>query len=214
MPSPKKDNESDSVDLRNILTHIKENASDETIIVTDVGQHQMITAQYYSFEKPRTFVSSCGLGTMGFGLGAAIGAKFAYPEKEVVLITGDGSFHMNMQEMACVVSEDIDIKVIVINNSVLGMVRQWQQMFFNGRYSNTSIGRKTDFVKLAEAFGAKGYRVTAPQDVATRMKEIFSYKGAVIAEFVTDKNDNVFPIIPPGKSAKHIIIGEDLTNAK
>jgi len=129
------------------------------IISTEVGQHQMWTAQYYHFKKPRTFITSGGLGTMGFGLGAAIGAQFAKPECKVINIAGDGSFMMNCQELATAVQNKLPIVQVIMNNNVLGMVRQWQTLFFDGRYSNTTLDRQTDLVKLAEAFGAKGYRV-------------------------------------------------------
>ncbi len=194
--------------LRDVLEEIDKNSGDDTIIVTDVGQHQMITAQYYNFKKPRTFISSCGLGTMGFGLGAAIGAKVASPKSDVILITGDGSFHMNLQEMACAVSEELAVKTFVINNGVLGMVRQWQSLFYAGRYSNTTLQRKTNFPKLAEAFGAKGYRAESCKEVQSTVRAALREKGPVIAEFVINIDDGVFPIIPPGKSAKDMILFE------
>ncbi len=197
-----------NVNILNVLEEIHKNVSDKAIIVTDVGQHQMHTAQRYKFKEPRTFVSSCGLGTMGFGLGAAIGAKVAHPDREVVLITGDGSFHMNLQEMAAIVSENLDIKVCILNNGVLGMVRQWQRMFYGARYSNTNIGRKTDYVKLAQAFGCVGYKVTENGEVASVIKEIFSNKVPTICDFVIDKDDSIFPMIPPGKGAEDIIFEE------
>ncbi|MFI3226372.1 MAG: biosynthetic-type acetolactate synthase large subunit [Clostridia bacterium] len=198
------------VSICDVLEEIHQNVSEDAIIVTDVGQHQMLTAQHYKFKKPRTFVSSCGLGTMGYGLGAAIGAKVAKPDSEVVLITGDGSFHMNLNEMACVVSENLDIKVFVINNSVLGMVRQWQRMFYKGRYANTNIARKTDFIKLAQAFGADGFRVEKPEFVKTTIKDVIENKHPTICEVVIHEDDSVFPIIPPGGSAEDIIIKEEI----
>ncbi len=199
----------DGVNICDVLEEIHKNVSKDAIIVTDVGQHQMLTAQHYKFEKPRTFVSSCGLGTMGFGLGAAIGAKVGKPDSEVVLITGDGSFHMNLIELAPIVSENLDIKVCVINNNVLGMVRQWQRMFYEGRYSSTNIGRKTDYVKLADAFGLDGYRVTEKEQIATTTKEMFSKKSPALCEYLIHKDDSVFPIIPPGKGASDMILKEE-----
>ncbi len=198
--------EKGAIQLRNILNEIESTVSEDAIIVTDVGQHQMITAQQYKFKKPRTFVSSCGLGTMGFGLGAAIGAKVAKPEAEVILVTGDGSFHMNMTEMACLISEGLDIKIVMVNNHVLGMVRQWQKMFYQGRYSNVDIRRKTDFVKVAEAFGMKGYLVEKEEDLKATIQTIFKEKEPALMEFVIDEEEGVFPIIPPGGSAKDIIL--------
>lgn len=208
-PMPSANNiadENSAMELRCILNEIEKNVPEDTIIVTDVGQHQMITAQTYKFKQPRTFVSSCGLGTMGFGMGAAIGAKVGQPDKEVVLITGDGSFHMNLNEMAAMVSENLNIKIVVINNGVLGMVRQWQKMFYDKRYSNVDINRKTDFVKLAEAFGIQGFRIAEISDVEEKVKEIFAIKDSALIEFVIDEEEGVFPIIPPGGSAKDIIL--------
>ena len=129
-------------------------------MATDVGQHQMWTTQYYQFKKPRTFVTSGGLGAMGFGMGAAIGSCVGSGFKRTLLFTSDGSFHMNMNELATAVSNELPLVVVLLNNNALGMVRQWQTLFFDGRYSNTSLNRRTDYVKLAEAFGAKGLRAT------------------------------------------------------
>ncbi|MFI3175552.1 MAG: biosynthetic-type acetolactate synthase large subunit [Bacillota bacterium] len=197
----------DTVNLRYILREIKKNVGEDAIIVTDVGQHQMVTAQAYPFVVPKSFVSSCGLGTMGYGLGAAMGAKVAMPHREVILITGDGSFHMNMAEMACIASENLDIKIMVINNGVLGMVRQWQKLFYGKRYSNVEVERKTDFVKLAEAFSLAGERILELSEVEETIKKTFANKGtATLVEVVVDKEDGIYPIIPPGGSAKDIIL--------
>lgn len=191
-----------------VLEEIHKNVGHDAIIVTDVGQHQMLTAQHYKFKEPRTFVSSCGLGTMGYGLGAAIGAKTAFPERDVVLVTGDGSFHMNLHEMATVATENLGIKVCIINNKVLGMVRQWQRMFYGARYSQTSINRKTNYKLLAEAFGVDGYSVSDPLDVARVTKEMFSKSTPAICEYVVHEDDSVFPIIPPGMGAEGMVIRE------
>lgn len=195
-----------SVDPRDIILSLPGIVGDDAIIVTDVGQHQMIAAQYYNFVKPRTFISSCGLGTMGYGMGAAIGAQSANPGKPVVLISGDGSFHMNMNEMATAVSEQLPIIVMVFNNRVLGMVRQWQTLFYDKRYSQTNIDRQTDYIKLAEAFGAKGFRIQTHEDIEVVMKQAMASKGPVIIDCLIDPDDGVFPIIPPGKSGKDIIL--------
>lgn len=203
----KKPAEGDKVDPRDFIYTLHKLLGDDAIIVTDVGQHQMITAQYYQYAKPRSFISSCGLGTMGYGMGAAIGVKTAHPNRPVVLITGDGSFHMNMNEMACAVSQNLPIIVLVFNNSVLGMVRQWQTLFYKQRYSETSIARKTDFVKLAEAFGATGYRIALKNEIEPVMKEALSCKGPCIIDCIIDPDDGVYPIIPPGKGADEIIYG-------
>lgn len=197
----------DTVDPRDFIFTLHKMLGEDAIIVTDVGQHQMITAQYYRFKKPRSFVSSCGLGTMGYGMGAAIGAKVAHPNRPVILITGDGSFHMNMNEMAVAVSENLAIIVLVFNNSVLGMVRQWQTLFYDKRYSQTNINRQTDFVKLAEAFGAQGYRITYRSEIKDTMEKAMACGKPCIIDCVIDKDDSVYPIIPPGKNADEIIYG-------
>lgn len=199
--------EGDKVDPRDFIFTLHKMLGDDAIIVTDVGQHQMIAAQYYQYAKPRSFISSCGLGTMGYGMGAAIGVKTAHPDRPVVLISGDGSFHMNMNEMACAVSQNLPIVVLIFNNSVLGMVRQWQTLFYKKRYSETSINRQTDFVKLAEAFGAKGYRISLRTEIEPVMKEALSCGKPCIIDCVIDPDDCVYPIIPPGKGADDIIYG-------
>lgn len=199
--------EGDKVDPRDFIYTLHQLLGDDAIIVTDVGQHQMITAQYYQYAKPRSFISSCGLGTMGYGMGAAIGVKTAHPDRPVVLISGDGSFHMNMNEMACAVSQGLPIIVLIFNNSVLGMVRQWQTLFYKKRYSETSIARKTDFVKLAEAFGAKGYRITFRNEIESVMKQALQCGGPCIIDCIIDPDASVYPIIPPGKGADEIIYG-------
>ncbi len=176
-----------------------------TVIVTDVGQHQMWTAQYVKFDRTRRFVSSGGLGTMGFGLGAAIGARVATGDA-TVLITGDGSFGMNLNEIATAVSHNIPVIVVIMNNGVLGMVRQWQTLFFGKRYSNTVLtDRKTDFVKLAEAFGAKGIRATNTEEFSKAFDEALSAGGPVIIDAVIDKDEFVLPMLPPGGSVDEII---------
>lgn len=197
---------SDFVDPRDLALTLHKIVGDDAIIVTDVGQHQMIMAQYYQFSRPRSWISSCGLGTMGFGMGAAIGTKTANPNRPVVLITGDGSFHMNMNEMATAVSEGIPIVILIFNNNVLGMVRQWQTLFYDHRYSSTSINRQTDYVKLAEAFGGKGLQIKNHSEIESVMKEALASKVPCIVDCWIDKDDCVYPIIPPGKSGKDIIL--------
>ena len=203
LPKPRGD---DKVDPRDLALTLHNIVGEDAIIATDVGQHQMIMAQYYQFSRPRSFISSCGLGTMGYGMGAAIGAKVANPHRPVILVSGDGSFHMNMNEMATAVSEQLPIVILIFNNTVLGMVRQWQTLFYDHRYSNTSIERKTDYVKLAESFGGKGLRIKTHQDIEPVMKEALNSKVPCIVDCWIDKDDCVFPIIPPGKSGKDIIL--------
>lgn len=190
---------------RMVVESINKLKPEGTIIATDVGQHQMWTAQYASFDKPRRFVSSGGLGTMGFGLGAAIGAYVASGDT-TVLITGDGSFGMNLNEIATAVSYNLPIITVVINNGVLGMVRQWQTLFFGKRYSNTILGRQTDFVKLAEAFGAVGMRVHTPEEFENAFKQALELKRPVIIDTVIDKDEFVLPMLPPGGSIEDIIV--------
>ena len=204
LPKPKA---GDGVDPRDLALTLHKIVGEDAIIVTDVGQHQMIMAQYYQFSRPRSFISSCGLGTMGFGLGAAIGTKIANPNRPVILVSGDGSFHMNMNEMATAVTQKLPIVVLIFNNHVLGMVRQWQTLFYEHRYSQTTIDRQTDYVKLAEAFGGKGLRIKTRHDILPIMQEALASDVPCIVDCWIDKDDCVYPIIPPGKSAKDIIIG-------
>lgn len=177
---------------------------ENTVIATDVGQHQMWTAQYVSFEKPRKFVSSGGLGTMGYGLGAAIGAQMASNDK-TVLITGDGSFGMNLNEMATAVTYNTPIVIVLMNNGVLGMVRQWQTLFFGKRYSSTILERKTDFVKLAEAFGAKAARATNIQEFEAAFADAIKHDGPYLIDTLIDQDEFVLPMLPPGGSMDDII---------
>jgi len=178
----------------------------DNVVATDVGQHQMWTTQYYQFKKPRTFITSGGLGAMGFGMGAAIGACVGSGRKRTVLFTSDGSFHMNMNEMATAVSCGLPLIVIVLNNNALGMVRQWQTLFFGARYSNTTLDRKTDYVKLAEAFGAKGLRAASDEEYERCLEEAFQADTPVLIECAIDSDERVLPMIPPGGSIEDIIL--------
>ena len=170
----------------------------------------MWTAQYYNFKKPRTLITSGGLGTMGFGLGAAIGAQFGKPDCKVINIAGDGSFMMNCQEIATAVSNKLPIVMIIMNNNVLGMVRQWQTLFFDKRYSNTTLNRKTDLVKLAEAFGAEGYRVREKDELDDVLSKALEAEGPVLIDYRIDSNKNVFPMVAPGAPINQIITESDL----
>lgn len=184
---------------------LQEAADSNTIIATDVGQHQMWTAQRYSFSHPRDFISSGGLGTMGFGMGAAIGAHLG-TGKKVALVTGDGSFGMNLNELATAVSNNIPLVILILNNGVLGMVRQWQTLFFDKHYSQTTLNRKTDFVKLAEAFGASGFRVSSLDDLKATLKKAFDMNSPVVIDCLIDKDEMVFPMLPPGGSIDEMIV--------
>ncbi len=192
-----------------ILEETAKAVGDDAIIVTDVGQHQMWTGQFYPFKKPRTFLTSGGLGTMGFGLGAAEGAKFGNPDRQVILFTGDGCFRMNCGELAAISNYKIPLLVVIFNNGVLGMVRQWQTLFYDSRYSETNLDRPPDFIKLAEAYGLSGY--TATDEVSFRealakgLKDNASGKTAII-NAVIDKDEHVLPMVPGGKSIEEQIL--------
>ena len=178
--------------------------ADDAVIATDVGQHQMWTAQRYPLKKPRTFITSGGLGTMGCGMGAAIGASIA-SGKRAVLFTGDGSFGMDLNELATAVSRNIPLVVVIFNNNSLGMVRQWQTLFFDGHYSNTVLDRSTDFVKLAEAFGAKGARASSKEELEKAAAEAFAGSGPFVIDCTVDCDEFVLPMLPPGGSIDDII---------
>jgi len=190
-----------------IIEKISEITNGDAIITTEVGQNQMWTAQYYQFKKPRTFVSSGGLGTMGFGLGASMGAQIACPDKVVFNISGDGCFRMNCNELATAVEYNIPVIIVVLNNHVLGMVRQWQNVFYGGRFSSTNLGgRTTDFVKLAEAFGAAGYNITKKEEVEDTIRKAIAEKRPVVINCEIDKDEKVLPMIPPGAPISEVIL--------
>ena len=171
----------------------------DAVITTEVGQHQMWTAQYYPFDRPRRFLSSGGLGVMGFGLPAAMGAQVADPEALVVCVAGDGSILMNIQEMVTIVEEKLPIKTIILNNGCLGMVRQWQQLFYHQRYASTLLGPGPDFVKLAEAFGAKGFRAVTPEEVGPVLERGLATDGPVVMEFIVCQQALVYPMVAAGR---------------
>ncbi len=193
---------------RKVFDVINKVKNENTVIATDVGQHQMWAAQYSEFSKKRKFVSSGGLGTMGYGLGAAIGSAVASGER-VFLVTGDGSFGMNLNELATAVTYNLPITVILLNNGVLGMVRQWQTLFYSKRYSNTVLGRKTDFVKLAEAFGANGFRCENEEEFEKALRLSTETEGTTLIEVIIDKDEFVLPMLPAGGSIDDIIVSID-----
>jgi acetolactate synthase-1/2/3 large subunit len=201
--------ESDNKIMTSFLVHkLCEITNGDAVIVTDVGQHQMWVAQFYKFKRPRTHITSGGLGTMGFGFPAAMGAKFARPDDLVICVSGDGSFQMNMQELATAVENNMDLKVIVINNEHHGMVRQWQTLFFNRNYSASHFDVMPDFVKLAEAFGAKGLRAKRPEELEPTLKEGLYSEGVVLMEIVVDYEEMVYPMIAPGGAMNEMILEE------
>ena len=184
----------------------------EAIMVTEVGQHQMWTAQYYRYARPRTLLTSGGLGTMGYGLGAAIGAQVANPDKQVVNIAGDGCFRMNMNEVATAVREKLPLIQVVINNHVLGMVRQWQNLFYEARYSATVLNDSVDFVKLAEAMGATGIRVTTREEFTDAFQKALDSKTPVVLDCIINCDDKVWPMVAPGAAISEVFCEEDLDN--
>ena len=188
-----------------VVQQICEAAPHDAIITTEVGQNQMWTAQWYTFRKPRTLITSGGLGTMGFGFPAAIGAQAACPDRLVIDIAGDGSFQMNIQELATAVVNKLPVKVAILNNGFLGMVRQWQKLFYKGRYSQTRLSGNPDFVKVAEAYGAKGIRITKPEEVRPAIEKAFATPEVVIMDFVVAPEENVFPIVPAGEAIHRMI---------
>ena len=193
-----------ALDPRAVIEAVCKHASPSTPVATDVGQHQMWVAQSYRFEEPRTFLTSGGLGTMGFGLGAAIGAALA-TEKQPILFTGDGSFHMNMNELSTSVKTGAGVKIFLFNNNVLGMVRQWQTLFYGARYSSTVLSLPTDYEMLAGAFGAKAFTLTKNEDVDKVVAKVMASKDTVLVNCVIDPDDMVLPMIPPGKTMSDII---------
>ncbi|WMI81865.1 biosynthetic-type acetolactate synthase large subunit [Anaerotignum sp. MB30-C6] len=188
-----------------VISAVNERATPETNIATDVGQHQMWVAQYYNFKNPRTLQTSGGLGTMGYGMGAAIGATMATGNK-TILFTGDGSFGMNLNELATAVSENLPLIIVILNNGRLGMIRQWQNLFFDNRFMATVLDRKTDFVKLADAFGATGLRATNKTELNEALDKAFALNSPVVLDCLIPDEESVFPMVPPNGSLENIIL--------
>ncbi len=188
-----------------IIEAVNELKADDDIIATDVGQHQMWVAQYAKIESEKTLLTSGGMGTMGFGMGAAIGAQVSHPDKRVFLFTGDGSFHMNLNELVTMKSFDLPVIVLVMNNTVLGMVRQWQKLFYGSRFSQTDPHRATDFVKLANAFGVEGMRITKSEEIMPTLKKALEMNTTVVIDCQISPDANVLPMIPPGKTVNEIV---------
>ena len=190
-----------------LIDAVSELMDDNAIVVTDVGQHQMWAAQYFNSRNPRQFLTSGGLGTMGYGLPAALGAKLGQPHKKVVLFTGDGSIMMNCQEMATAADNDIDVKVVLLHNHVLGMVSQWQRMFYGKRYSQTLLSGKTDFVKLAEAMGMKACRIEKPAELHSALQEALNTEGPMLIDVMLPGNEDVLPMVAPGAQLDNMVLG-------
>ncbi len=189
-----------------VIEKLRELSDPDVIVTTDVGQHQMWVAQFFNFTKPRTLLTSGGLGTMGFGLPAAMGAQAAFPTRQVITICGDGGVQMNIQEMATLVQNRLPVKIVILNNNFLGMVRQWQELFFDKRYSETCMEHPIDYIKLADAYGAKGFRATKPDEVEDMIKEAFAYDGPAIMEFMVAREEKVLPMVPAGASLNEMVL--------
>jgi acetolactate synthase-1/2/3 large subunit len=189
-----------------VIQKLRELSNDDAIMATDVGQHQMWAAQFFEFHQPRTLLTSGGLGTMGFGLPAAMGAQAAFPKRQVICVCGDGGVQMNIQELATMVQNRLPVKIVILNNNFLGMVRQWQELFFDKRYSHTCLELPIDFVKLAEAYGAKGLRTEKPAEVEQVIKEALAHNGPVVMEFKIAREEKVLPMVPAGASLNEMVL--------
>jgi len=197
----------DELRMAEVINLLAEKDNGGMIVVTDVGQHQMVTSRYFRYNNPKSNVTSGGLGTMGFGLPAGIGAKLGAPQKKVVIVMGDGGYQMTIQELGTIMQFEIDVKLLVLNNNFLGMVRQWQQMFFDRRYSFTDI-QNPDFIKIAEGYGIEGRKVTERKNLNKAIGEWLNSDGAALLEVVVEKEDNVFPMMPTGASVSEVLLKE------
>jgi acetolactate synthase I/II/III large subunit len=197
----------DAIKPQQLCKELDRLTAGQAIIATDVGQHQMWIAQYYGFRRPRQSLTSGGLGAMGYGFPAALGAQFAYPDRQVIAFVGDGGFQMTAQELATAVQYGTNIKVIVMNNNSLGMVRQWQQIFYDRNYSHVDMEWQPDFVKLAEAYGATGLRARHPAELSTVLEQGLSTPGVVVMDIIVEGEENVFPMVPPGGGIADMVLG-------
>jgi len=198
--------DSGEIKMGEAVNKVAEATHNEAICVTDVGQHQMMGTRYFKFTQPRSMITSGGLGTMGFGLPAAIGAKYGAPDRTVVVFVGDGGFQMTIQELGTIMENNIDIKIVLLNNNFLGMVRQWQELFFDERYSETHL-KNPDFVKIADAYGIKGRKVTQRDELDDAIAEMLSHQGAYLLEVVVETKGMVYPMVPAGGNITNIILG-------
>jgi len=199
------DPESGNIKMGEVVKNVSELTNGKSIIVTDVGQHQMSAARYYKFMEPKSLVTSGGMGTMGFGLPAAVGAKTGNPDKEVVAFIGDGGFQMTIQELGTIMQYGIPVKIIILNNAFLGMVRQWQDMFFKKRYASTELVNP-DFIKIAEGYGIPGKRVLERDELKSSLQEMLAAKGPYILDIHIEKEGNVLPMVEPGASVSEITL--------
>ena len=199
------DGSHDQIKPQTVIRELHQLTGGEAIVTTDVGQHQMWVAQFYPFTKSRQLITSGGLGTMGFGLPSAIGVQLALPEQLVIAVVGDGGFQMTNQELATAVQYGLPVKILIMNNGYLGMVRQWQEMFYDRTYSEVDISVAPDFVKLAEAYGAAGFRAERPAELRGVLKAAIDHKGVAVVDIVVTKEENVFPIVPAGANARDMI---------
>ena len=198
---------SEELKMSEVVNLISETTKGNAIVVTDVGQHQMITSRYFKYKLPKTNITSGGLGTMGFALPAAIGAKLGAPEKEVIAIIGDGGFQMTIQELGTILQCGAAVKIVILNNNYLGMVRQWQQLFFDKRYSFTDI-KNPNFIKIAEGYGIQGHKVTKRDELSEGLKTLLNNKESYLLEVIVEQEENVFPMVPTGASVSEIILSE------
>ncbi|MFO7658588.1 MAG: biosynthetic-type acetolactate synthase large subunit [Bacteroidales bacterium] len=199
--------EKEGITMSEVIRRLNEQTKGDAIWITDVGQHQMFASRYCKITQPRSFITSGGLGTMGFGLPAAHGAKIGAPDKQVILFVGDGGFQMTIQELGTINQTEAAVKIVLLNNKYLGMVRQWQQLFFEKRYSETYL-KNPDFIKVAEGFGIRGKKVLHRPDLDEAIKEMLEFNGPYLLEVSIEKEDNVFPMVPTGASVSEVILGE------